>query len=334
MSEIGQKLRDARVEKGYTLDDLQQITKIQKRYLIAIEEGHFDQLPGDFYVRAFVKQYADTVGLDSEELLTEFNDTIPQVRPQEETTPAAGKPDTRTASRPSNQVLGQLQRYLPTIIVVVVVIIILGVVFAFTRGNRQQSKAVIDSSSVSVSVQSSSKKQSSSNGSSQSQAKKATKKQTKATTPKLENLTNTTTTATFNYTNAPTTNKLALYADDSKQAWSSVTAGGKTVWQGTLKSAEQTIDLPAGTTSFVIQTGNATNTKAKLNDKAVNLDPKNVGGIVKKITINIQNAANASSSSTASSAATSSSTASQSTSTQSSSVAQQNTTSTPAATTR
>lgn len=69
MNEIGQKLREARIEKGYTLDDLQQITKIQKRYLIAIEEGNFDALPGSFYVRAFIKQYAQTVGLDNDALL-------------------------------------------------------------------------------------------------------------------------------------------------------------------------------------------------------------------------------------------------------------------------
>ena len=46
--EVGKKLHDARVAKGYTLDDLQQATKIQKRYLIAIEDEKCEELPGDF----------------------------------------------------------------------------------------------------------------------------------------------------------------------------------------------------------------------------------------------------------------------------------------------
>ena len=61
MSALGSKLREARIEKGYTLNTLQQMTKIQKKYLQAIEEGNYEDMPGHFYVRAFIKQYADVV---------------------------------------------------------------------------------------------------------------------------------------------------------------------------------------------------------------------------------------------------------------------------------
>lgn len=313
MSEIGQKLRDARIDKGYTLDDLQQITKIQKRYLIAIEEGNFEALPGDFYVRAFVKQYADTVGLDSEQLLNEFNDTIPQPQPQEyiEPTEDENKANRRTRTRNHDNGFARFSRYLPTIIIVAVVVVIVGVIYAFAIGNRDRNKSVIqESSSMTVSSESSSKassqsSSSSSQAASSSSAKKASSANKKSTTkPKMTVTSETTTSAAFTYSNAPTNNTLVLHASDTKTAWVAVTAGGTQIWQGTLQSAPQSITIPSGTTSFTIQTGNAENTKAKINGKNFNLDPNNVGGFVKTITVTMTTAAASSSAATSSSQAT------------------------------
>ncbi|WP_181438825.1 RodZ domain-containing protein [Paenibacillus sambharensis] len=77
MSELGNLLKNAREEKGYSLEDIQDLTKIRKRYLEAIEEGNYAVLPGNFYVRAFVKNYAETVGLDAEEVLSMYQQEIP-----------------------------------------------------------------------------------------------------------------------------------------------------------------------------------------------------------------------------------------------------------------
>lgn len=65
------------MSKGFSLDDLQEKTKIQKRYLSAIEEGNYSVMPGTFYVRAFIKQYAEAVGLDATDLLETYKSELP-----------------------------------------------------------------------------------------------------------------------------------------------------------------------------------------------------------------------------------------------------------------
>lgn len=77
LTELGARLKEARISKGYSLDDLQEKTKIQKRYLSAIEEGNYGVMPGTFYVRAFIKQYAEAVDLDATELLETYKSELP-----------------------------------------------------------------------------------------------------------------------------------------------------------------------------------------------------------------------------------------------------------------
>ena len=149
---VGKKLREAREKKGLTLDDLQQATKIQKRYLIAIEDEKFDELPGDFYVRAFVKPYADTVGLDGNTLLKDYDDDLPQTKTAEYSNHLAQAVETRTGNRqPTVDRVDRARRYLPTVIIAVVVVIILGAIWATAIvRNRQDAATKIDSSSVGI----------------------------------------------------------------------------------------------------------------------------------------------------------------------------------------
>ena len=48
VTELAIRLKEAREEKGMSLDELQAATKIQKRYLTALEEGNYDVIPGNF----------------------------------------------------------------------------------------------------------------------------------------------------------------------------------------------------------------------------------------------------------------------------------------------
>lgn len=83
MTELGNILKEAREAKGLSLDELQSITKIQKRYLLGIEEGNYSMMPGKFYVRAFIKQYAEAVGLDPEQLFEQHKNEIPSTYNEE-----------------------------------------------------------------------------------------------------------------------------------------------------------------------------------------------------------------------------------------------------------
>ncbi|WP_326929556.1 RodZ family helix-turn-helix domain-containing protein [Bacillus cihuensis] len=79
LTELGNRLKEAREKKGLSLDDLQEATKIQKRYLIGIEEGNYSMMPGQFYVRAFIKQYCEAVELEPEEIFDQYKNEVPAI---------------------------------------------------------------------------------------------------------------------------------------------------------------------------------------------------------------------------------------------------------------
>src|ERR1700742_2952121 len=72
MAAISETLRQARLRSGFDLERLGAKTKINLRYLEAIETGNFEKLPSGIFARMFIKQYADAVGLDGASFAEEF----------------------------------------------------------------------------------------------------------------------------------------------------------------------------------------------------------------------------------------------------------------------
>jgi len=124
MSELGALLRRAREERNLSLDDIQELTKIRKRYLEAIESGDYRVLPGTFYVRAFVKNYSEAVGLEPDEVLRLYQHEIPAAPIEQTVEPIPARKPRQVKSQTSERFgkIGfNLVMWLFLIVIVVVV---------------------------------------------------------------------------------------------------------------------------------------------------------------------------------------------------------------------
>lgn len=72
MGSFGDKLKRERELRGVTLEEIAKATKIGTRALKALEDEHFEQLPGGIFNKGFVRAYAKFLGLDEEQMVADF----------------------------------------------------------------------------------------------------------------------------------------------------------------------------------------------------------------------------------------------------------------------
>jgi cytoskeleton protein RodZ len=70
--EIGNSLREARERQGLGYPEIELATKIRSKYIRALEEEDFTSIPGDTYIRGFLRTYADYLGLDGDVYVDEY----------------------------------------------------------------------------------------------------------------------------------------------------------------------------------------------------------------------------------------------------------------------
>lgn len=80
---VGRLLRDQRLARELAIDDVAARLRIRSRYIEAIEQGRFDQLPGAAYIPAFLRAYANFIGLDADKVMTAYqlSGPVPIARP-------------------------------------------------------------------------------------------------------------------------------------------------------------------------------------------------------------------------------------------------------------
>ncbi len=86
MKTLGEILRDERIAKKVELEEIASVTHIGLTFLKAMEENHFELIPGRFYIRYYLKSYLKVLGLDENEFFfahREKIDCLLQERQQE-----------------------------------------------------------------------------------------------------------------------------------------------------------------------------------------------------------------------------------------------------------
>ena len=97
MAQFYKELKDLRISKEISLEDLETKTKINVKYLNAIEQGDFDVLPTP-YLRLFIRAYAIEIGGDSERALEQLDSFVGNNRP------IAAKSKIKNAEKEENKI--------------------------------------------------------------------------------------------------------------------------------------------------------------------------------------------------------------------------------------
>jgi cytoskeleton protein RodZ len=83
MADIGSLLRETRMRERIDITTVESATKIRAKYLRALENEEWDQLPGPTFVRTFLRTYAEYLGLDPKMLVEDYKQRFERPGPQD-----------------------------------------------------------------------------------------------------------------------------------------------------------------------------------------------------------------------------------------------------------
>src|SRR5712691_8977075 len=117
MSKLGDQLRAQRERKGITLGQAAADTRIREKFLKALEDGDYQSLPGAVYTRGFLRNYAEYLDLETDELVALF---------QQERGGGPPEPSAKRSFKPYRPVLHRSLIFRPVVFVPVLILAFVG----------------------------------------------------------------------------------------------------------------------------------------------------------------------------------------------------------------
>jgi len=121
---LGEKLRQAREERGISIAEVAEQTRISPFYIESIERDDYKPLPGGIFNKGFVKSFAKYVDIDEQQALADYTSLISAVQPADEDEPRSYRPEVLTDDNSGRSMA-------PTIIMAVVILALMtaGILF-------------------------------------------------------------------------------------------------------------------------------------------------------------------------------------------------------------
>lgn len=109
MPTVGEILRSEREKKGLSIKDIEKATSIRVLYLEAIEQDNYSVIPGEVYLKGFIRNYANYLNLDAQSVMELYRQSkVPSTTEEENSSdnksdqPSTGRPAAGNASRSGN----------------------------------------------------------------------------------------------------------------------------------------------------------------------------------------------------------------------------------------
>ena len=96
---LGEKLRQAREERGISISEVSEQTRISTQYLQSMENDDYKPLPGGIFNKGFLKSYARYVGYDEHEALQEYSQMVATAEASQDDEFKAYRPEVLTDER-------------------------------------------------------------------------------------------------------------------------------------------------------------------------------------------------------------------------------------------